>query len=94
MVSAVKEEAEEEEDEEEPKEESAAPGDAADTSAEVEDVDMGEGPSNASADGESTAGATSSRLGKKRGGYMREGPTVYKLVKPVLKTIKEAKSKE
>lgn len=31
---------------------------------------------------------------KKRGGYMREGPTVYKLIKPVLKSIKEAKSLE
>lgn len=31
---------------------------------------------------------------KRRGGYMREGPTVYKLLKPVLKSIKDAKSLE
>lgn len=31
---------------------------------------------------------------RKKGGYMREGPTVYKLIKPVLKSIKDAKSLE
>ena len=32
--------------------------------------------------------------GIKRGTYMKNGPTVYKLVKPVLKIIKETKAKE
>lgn len=31
---------------------------------------------------------------RKKGGYMREGPTVYKLIKPVIKSIKDAKSLE
>jgi hypothetical protein len=31
---------------------------------------------------------------KKRGTYMREGPTTYKLLKPVLKAIKDARSTE
>ena len=31
---------------------------------------------------------------QKRGTYMREGPTVYKLLKPVMKAIKEAQSLE
>jgi len=58
---------------------------------ESEEPDIG-GPSNASADGEEhTPGG--GRF-KKRGSYMKEGPTVYKLVKPILKAIKEAQSKE
>lgn len=70
--------------------EAGPPFDRAGTSADVgeEDVDMG-GPSAASADGDSVAGKI-----KKRGSYMKDGPTVYKLIKPVLKTIKEAKSRE
>jgi hypothetical protein len=44
-----------------------------------------------SIDGDSLPG--SARRGK-RGSYMKDGPTVYKLVKPLLKTIKEAKAKE
>jgi hypothetical protein len=32
--------------------------------------------------------------GIKRGTYMKNGPTVYKLVKPVLKIIKETKARE
>jgi len=56
----------------------------------VEEPDAG-GPSNASADGEEHA--LSGRF-KKRGSYMKEGPTVYKLVKPILKAIKDAQSKE
>lgn len=55
-----------------------------------DDVDMG-GPSG-SADGESNAGG--SRSARKRGTYMRDGPTVYKQVKPVIKSIKEAKARE
>jgi hypothetical protein len=31
---------------------------------------------------------------QKRGTYMREGPTVYKLLKPVMKSIKDAQSLE
>jgi hypothetical protein len=31
---------------------------------------------------------------QKRGTYMREGPTVYKLLKPVMKAIKDAQSLE
>lgn len=31
---------------------------------------------------------------QKRGTYMREGPTVYKLLKPVIKAIKDAQSLE
>ena len=72
-----------------------------DTSMEVDDGDaggLGAGPSGTSVDGDSTAGAGggsgSTRRGLKRGSYMKDGPTVYKLVKPVLKIIKEAKAKE
>ena len=43
-----------------------------------------------SVEGESAAAAAQ----RKKGGYMREGPTVYKLIKPVLKSIKDAKSLE
>jgi len=56
------------------------------------EVDMG-GPSTESADGESNAGGVG-KPPRKRGSYMKDGPTVYKLVKPVLKAIKEAKSLE
>ena len=35
-----------------------------------------------------------SMLGVKRGSYMKNGPTVYKLVKPVMKIIKDTKSRE
>ncbi|ORX41076.1 Bromodomain-containing protein [Kockovaella imperatae] len=71
----------------------------ADTSMEVDEGDVGGqegGPSNASMDGESqTGGAGSSgRKGIKRGAYMKDGPTVYKLVKPVLRMIKEAKARD
>ncbi len=62
---------------------------------EGEDVDMeinAGGPSATSADGESNVGG--GRFIKKRGSYMKDGPTVYKLVKPVLKAIKEAKARE
>lgn len=48
------------------------------------------GPSNQSIDGDSLTG----NRGRKRGSYMKDGPTVYKLVKPLLKLIKEAKSRE
>ena len=92
------------ESEAEPKEESApapsaepeSPARSArgDTSMEVDDVEappMEVGPSN-SADGDSYAGG--GRSGRKRGTYMKDGPTVYKLVKPVLKAIKEAQAQE
>lgn len=58
---------------------------------EEQDVDMG-GPSNASMDGEN--GGNSGRWGKKRGSYMKDGPTVYKLVRPVLNAIRSAKANE
>jgi hypothetical protein len=32
--------------------------------------------------------------GKKRGSYMKDGPTVYKLIKPCMRDIKAAKSSE
>lgn len=32
--------------------------------------------------------------GKKRGSYMKDGPTVYKLIKPCMRDIKAAKSDE
>jgi hypothetical protein len=32
--------------------------------------------------------------GRKRGSYMKDGPTVYKLIKPCMRAIKEAKSDE
>lgn len=32
--------------------------------------------------------------GKKRGSYMKDGPTVYKLIKPCMRAIKEARSDE
>ena len=70
---------------EEPRSVSMIPKDSED------DIDMG-GPSN-SVDGDSSADPAS-RLGKKRGSYMKDGPTVYKLIKPVLKLIRDAKSKE
>ncbi|KAL1410050.1 hypothetical protein Q8F55_004052 [Vanrija albida] len=43
------------------------------------------GPSTPADDG-------SGRTGKKRGSYMKDGPTVYKLIKPCMRAIKEAKS--
>ena len=55
------------------------------------EVDRG-GRSNASADGESNTDGRSMK--KQRGTYMKDGPTVYKLVKPVLKVIKDAKARE
>lgn len=55
----------------------------------VEQVGVGRGISE-SIEGESAAAAAQ----RKKGGYMREGPTVYKLIKPVLKSIKDAKSLE
>lgn len=62
----------------------------AEMSVEPEDVDMG-GPSTGSADGDSNTGG---RQPKRRGTYMKDGPTVYKLLKPVLKAIKETQAKE
>jgi hypothetical protein len=32
--------------------------------------------------------------GRKRGSYMKDGPTVYKLIKPCMRAIKDAKSDE
>ena len=55
------------------------------------DVEQG-GPSATSADGESNAAG--GRTIRRRGTYMKDGPTVYKLIKPVLKAIKDAKSRE
>jgi hypothetical protein len=55
--------------------------------AETEDVEM-RGVS------ESVEGETATGRKKKRGTYMRDGPTPYKLIKPVLKAIKEAKARE
>jgi hypothetical protein len=55
------------------------------------------GPSGASADGgeaETTGTQPGSGRFRKRGSYMKDGPTVYKLVKPILKAIKEANSRE
>lgn len=54
-------------------------------------MDMG-GPSNVSMDGESQG--PGGKAGKKRGSYMKDGPTVYKLVRPVLAAIMSARSKE
>jgi hypothetical protein len=31
---------------------------------------------------------------RKRGSYMKDGPTVYKLIKPILKSIQNTKSRE
>lgn len=45
------------------------------------------GPSTPAEDG-------SGRTGKKRGSYMKDGPTVYKLIKPCMRAIKEAKANE
>lgn len=63
------------------------------------DVDMsGAGPSEAGdgTDGHGDADSTGVRssVPRKRGTYMKDGPTVYKLIKPVLKAIKEARSVE
>jgi hypothetical protein len=55
------------------------------------------GPSGASADGgegDATGAQQGSGRFRKRGSYMKDGPTVYKLVKPILKAIKEASAKE
>lgn len=55
------------------------------------------GPSGASADGgegEGTPAQPGSGRFRKRGSYMKDGPTVYKLVKPILKAIKDANSRE
>lgn len=57
---------------------------------EEEDVEMGGGPSNASMDGSTME----SKGIRRRGTYMKDGPTVYKLVKPVLKAIRDARSRE
>lgn len=63
-----------------------------------EDVDMsGAGPSEA---GDADGAGDMDSLGiktnatRKRGSYMKDGPTVYKLIKPVLRAIKEARSHE
>lgn len=53
-----------------------------------DDGDIG-GPSG-SVEGESRAYGA----GIKRGSYMKNGPTTYKLIKPVLKSIKDARAKE
>lgn len=61
---------------------------APEPSVDVEDVEM-RGPS------ESVEGDTpASGHKRRRGAYMKDGPTVYKLIKPVLKAIKEAKARE
>ncbi|WVR08581.1 hypothetical protein IAU60_005636 [Kwoniella sp. DSM 27419] len=58
-----------------------------------EDVVMADTP--ARTDGYNSAGVgPSGRSGRKRGTYMRDGPTTYKLIKPVLKAIKEAKARD
>lgn len=44
--------------------------------------------------GESETADGGSGAIKKRGKYMSEGPTTYKLLKPVLKAIKDARSTE
>jgi hypothetical protein len=62
-------------------------------SAGARDEDVG-GPSNASMDGDLLGSGPSGRQGKKRGAYMREGPTVYKLIKPVMQAIRSARSTE
>jgi hypothetical protein len=69
------------------------PEPSASASVEREDVDMG-GPSNASADGNDDTPGARGRAGVKRGSYMKDGPTVYKLVKPILKAIRETRSRE
>ncbi|EIW69929.1 hypothetical protein TREMEDRAFT_68376 [Tremella mesenterica DSM 1558] len=58
------------------------------------DDEDGAGPSNHSAAGETASEAAIRRENKRRGNYMREGPTVYKLVKPVFKAIREAKARD
>lgn len=60
-----------------------------DAEAEVEMDANGAGPS----DPGLTRGGRVRRM-RRRGGYMKDGPTVYKLVKPVLKAIKDAKARE
>jgi hypothetical protein len=69
----------------------------ADTSNEIDGVEAGDweegeaGPSNGSLDGASNADGTKRR---RRGAATKEGPTVYRLIKPVMKAIREAKAKE
>ncbi|WWD20660.1 hypothetical protein CI109_105136 [Kwoniella shandongensis] len=59
------------------------------------DVDMAR-PSTASVDGDEppTTGGGHEKRARKRGSYMRDGPTVYKLIKPVLKAVREAKARD
>ncbi|KAK8850478.1 hypothetical protein IAR55_004396 [Kwoniella newhampshirensis] len=86
------------------KAEALTPGADEEADAEGEDVDVdmdAEGevdmarPSTASVDGdESGAGGGLGKPVRKRGSYMRDGPTVYKLIKPVLRAIKEAKARD
>lgn len=57
-----------------------------------DDVDMDAAGPSGSVDGDSGSARGGGII--KRGSYMKNGPTVYKLVKPVFKNIKEAKAKE
>ena len=58
-------------------------------SVDPEDEDTG-GPSSMNGDSVGLSSAKNAR----RGAYMKDGPTVYKLVKPVLKSIRDARSRE
>jgi len=71
---------------------------AADMSNEVESGGPGEwengegGPSNVSGDEGSNPDGTTKR--RRRGAVTKEGPTVYRLIKPVIRSIKEATATE
>ncbi|KAL7422928.1 hypothetical protein Q5752_002225 [Cryptotrichosporon argae] len=69
---------------------SLAPPTPGDQDAEGEPDDAADDrEASAAADGGDADGVNKS--GRKRGSYMKDGPTVYKLLKPVLKAIKELK---
>lgn len=69
----------------------------------AEDVEMSmepEGSMTGGQGGMSGTGATGGSFNgdsssiRRRGTYMKDGPTVYKLVKPVLRAIRDARSRE
>ncbi|OCF31781.1 hypothetical protein I316_06588 [Kwoniella heveanensis BCC8398] len=68
--------------------------DDADMDAEGEDDPEGDVDMETAAQAEGEAPSTAGRAGRKRGSYMKDGPSVYKLIKPVLKNIKETKSND
>ncbi|WWD08343.1 hypothetical protein V865_006455 [Kwoniella europaea PYCC6329] len=53
-----------------------------------------EADADADADGEDVDEDAEVKRTRRRGQYMKDGPSVYKLIKPVLKAIKEARAKD